>query len=492
MKQYQRTFVAVLCGAMALTMPATAMATASAAPAPAVAQPVDLTYASEKAVAAVVNITWVQNSKTQTVEVQTDPFGDFFDPFGIFGNPDSKGGTRKRQITTPKREATGSGVILTSDGYIVTNNHVVEGADELTVTLNDNREYSARIIGTDKTTDLALIKINAKDLPTLPVGNSEDLKVGEWVIACGNPYGLNSTVTAGIVSAKARGLKGSGDGPDVSSFIQTDAVINPGNSGGALVNTKGELVGINAMLYSQTGSYAGYSFAIPTSIMTKVVDDLKKYGSVQRALLGIKGGDVIDYINSQKENGKDVDLGTNEGVYVAEVSDDGAGADAGLQKGDVIVAVDGKKINKMSELQEYMSIKRPGDKMSITYLHNKRKNTHTVTLKNVQGTTSVVKLADLDVLGGNFREVTSEQQKQLDIRYGLEVTKVNNGALKKAGVNRGFIIQKVNDQEMHTIDQLQKAVKTASGSKDPVLYVQGIYPTGKKAYFAIPLDSDDK
>ena len=492
MKQYQRTFVGVLCGAMALTMPATAMATASAAPAPAVAQPVDLTYASEKAVAAVVNITWVQNSKTQTVEVQTDPFGDFFDPFGIFGNPDSKGGTRKRQIKTPKREATGSGVILTSDGYIVTNNHVVEGADELTVTLNDNREYSARIIGTDKTTDLALIKINAKDLPTLPVGNSEDLKVGEWVIACGNPYGLNSTVTAGIVSAKARGLKGSGDGPDVSSFIQTDAVINPGNSGGALVNTKGELVGINAMLYSQTGSYAGYSFAIPTSIMTKVVDDLKKYGSVQRALLGIKGGDVIDYINSQKENGKDVDLGTNEGVYVAEVSDDGAGADAGLQKGDVIVAVDGKKINKMSELQEYMSIKRPGDKMSITYLHNKRKNTHTVTLKNVQGTTSVVKLADLDVLGGNFREVTSEQQKQLDIRYGLEVTKVNNGALKKAGVNRGFIIQKVNDQEMHTIDQLQKAVKTASGSKDPVLYVQGIYPTGKKAYFAIPLDSDDK
>jgi Do/DeqQ family serine protease len=492
MKQYQRTFVAVLCGAMALTMPATAMATASAAPAPAVAQPVDLTYASEKAVAAVVNITWVQNSKTQTVEVQTDPFGDFFDPFGIFGNPDSRGGRRKQQIKTPKREATGSGVILTSDGYIVTNNHVVEGADELTVTLNDNREYSARIIGTDKTTDLALIKINAKDLPTLPVGNSEDLKVGEWVIACGNPYGLNSTVTAGIVSAKARGLKGGGDGPDVSSFIQTDAVINPGNSGGALVNTKGELVGINAMLYSQTGSYAGYSFAIPTSIMTKVVDDLKKYGSVQRALLGIKGGDVIDYINSQKENGKDVDLGSNEGVYVAEVSDDGAGADAGLQKGDVIVAVDGKKITKMSELQEYMSSKRPGDKMSITYLHNKRKNTHTVTLKNVQGTTSVVKLADLDVLGGNFREVTSEQQKQLDIRYGLEVTKVNNGALKKAGVNRGFIIQKVNDQEMHTIDQLQKAVKTASGSKDPVLYVQGIYPTGKKAYFAIPLDSDDK
>ena len=213
-------------------------------------QPVDLTYAAEKSLPAVVHIKYVQNSKTQTVEVPNDPFSDFFDPFGIFGNPRGNGGTQKRQVQTPKRTAMGSGVIISSDGYIVTNNHVVAGADELTVTLNDNREFSARIIGTDETTDLALIKIDGKNLPTLPIGNSDKLKVGEWVIAVGNPFGLNNTVTAGIVSAKARSMGANG----VESFIQTDAAINQGNSGGALVNTSGELVGINAMIYSQTGS----------------------------------------------------------------------------------------------------------------------------------------------------------------------------------------------------------------------------------------------
>lgn len=448
-------------------------------------QPVDLTYASEKALPAVVNIKYVQNSKTQTVEVDTNPFGDFFDPFGFFGNPNSNGGKQKRQVQTPKKEATGSGVIISSDGYIVTNNHVVEGADELTVTLNDNREFSAKIIGTDKTTDLALIKVDGKDLPTLTIGNSDDLKVGEWVIAVGSPFNLRSTVTAGIVSAKARGSMG-GDAPSISSFIQTDAAINPGNSGGALVNTKGELVGINAMIYSQTGSYAGYGFAIPTSIVKKVVSDLKTYGSVQRAWLGISGGDVLSYINSEKDKGNEVDLGTNEGVYVQEVNEDGAGAAAGLQKGDVITAVDGKKITKMSELQEAVNAKRPGDKMSITYLHKKHKTTNTVTLKNQQGNTDVVKPADLDILGGNFREITSEQKKQLDINYGVEVLKVNNGALKKAGIARGFIIQKINNESVHNLDELQKIVKSAS-TNDPVLYIEGIYPTGKKAYFAVPL-----
>lgn len=276
---------------------AAAPSVTSAAP----GQPVDLTYAAEKALPAVVHIKYVQNSKVQTVDVQSNPFGDFFDPFGFFGNPGGgQGGTRKQKVQTPKREATGSGVIISSDGYIVTNNHVVEGADELTVTLNDNREFSARIIGTDKSTDLALIKVNAKDLPTLPIANSDNVKVGEWVIAVGNPFGLNNTVTAGIISAKARSLGANG----VESFIQTDAAINAGNSGGALVNTQGELVGINAMLYSQTGSYAGYGFAIPTSIMNKVVDDLKKYGSVQRVMLSIQGSDVLNYINSQKEMAK--------------------------------------------------------------------------------------------------------------------------------------------------------------------------------------------
>ena len=450
--------------------------------APVAGQPVDLTYAAEKALPAVVHIKYVQNSKTKTVEVQSDPFGDFFsDPFGFFGNPN--GGTQRRQVQTPKREATGSGVIISNDGYIVTNNHVVEGADELTVTLNDNREYSARIIGTDKTTDLALIKVSAKDLPTLPIGDSNNLKVGEWVLAVGNPFNLNSTVTAGIVSAKARSLGANG----VESFIQTDAAINAGNSGGALVNTKGELVGINAMLYSQTGSYSGYGFAIPTNIMNKVVDDLKKYGTVQRAILDIKGSDVHNYIDAQKDKGEKIDLGTNDGIYIAEVTEGGAGEAAGLQKGDVITNIDGKKVTKMSELQEYLNGKRPGDKVSITYLRNKKSITKSTTLKNAQGNTNVVKPADIDVLGGNFREITAEQKQNLNISYGLEVLKVNNGALKEAGINRGFIIQKINDEPIKTLDELQAIVKKASTSKEPVLFIQGIYSTGKKAYFAVPL-----
>ena len=446
-------------------------------------QPVDLTYAAEKALPAVVHIRYLQNSKIQTVEMQSDPFGDFFDPFGFFGNP---GGTTKRKVQTPKREGAGSGVIISADGYIVTNNHVVEVADELTVTLNDNREFSARIVGTDKTTDLALIKVDAKDLPTLPIGDSNKLKVGEWVLAVGNPFNLNSTVTAGIVSAKARTIGANG----VESFIQTDAAINAGNSGGALVNTQGELVGINAMLVSPTQSYTGYGFAIPTTIMNKVVADLKQYGTVQRAMIGIQGINANDYYDKMKEEGKEVDLGTMEGIYIDNVEDGSAGAEAGLQKGDVITAVDGKKLKKKAELQEYLANKRPGDKITITYLRNKKSKTATLTLKNQQGNTDVVKHADLDVLGGNFREINDSEKRQLNINNGLVVMRINNGALKDAGINKGFIIQKVNDIPMTTISDLQKAVREASTSKEPVLYIQGIYPTGKKAYFAVPLQND--
>lgn len=446
-------------------------------------QPVDLTYAAEKALPAVVHIKYVQNSKTQTVEVQDNPFGDFFDPFGFFGNP-GQGGTQKRQIQTPKKQATGSGVIISEDGYIVTNNHVVEGADELTVTLNDNSEYSARIIGTDKTTDLALIKINGKNLPTLPIGDSDKLKVGEWVLAVGNPFNLNSTVTAGIVSAKARSLGANG----VESFIQTDAAINAGNSGGALVNTQGELVGINAMLYSQTGSYSGYGFAIPTTIMKKVVNDLKQYGEVQRAVLLISGLDVHNYIDQQKDKGETVDLGTNDGIYVKDVDPDGAGAQAGLKEGDVITKLDDRTLTKMSELQEYLANKKPGDKVTITYLRNKKPITKAVTLKNAKGNTEILKQADMDVLGGNFSAITKEQKDELNINYGLEVIKVNNGALKSAGVAKGFIIQKINDGIIKSIEDLQNAVKEASTSKEPVLYIQGVFPTGKKGYYAVPLE----
>ena len=459
-------------------------ASTSSQSAPVAGQPVDLTYAAEKALPAVVHIKYLQNSKVQEVEVDSNPFGDFFDPFGFFGNP-GQGGKQRRQVQTPKREASGSGVIISADGYIVTNNHVVNGADELTVTLNDNREFSARIIGTDETTDLALIKVDGKNLPTLPIGDSDKLKVGEWVLAVGNPFNLNSTVTAGIVSAKARSLGANG----VESFIQTDAAINAGNSGGALVNTSGELVGINAMLYSQTGSYSGYGFAIPTTIMNKVVDDLKKYGTVQRAVIGIRGQDAHNYIDAQKAQGKEVDLGTNEGIYIAEVDEDGAGAAAGLENGDVITNIDGKKVTKMAELQEYLANKRPGDKVQITYLHKKNKKTATVTLKNTQGNTKIMKEGDMDVLGANFREVNDQEKRQLEINYGLKVTNVTGGAMK-GRINKGFIILNVNNKPMKSVSDLQAVVKEASQSKDQVLYIKGIQPSGKIDYVAVPLGDE--
>lgn len=487
MKKYSKYFVVAM-STLAFAFSTGTLIKVNATPAAAAAvpaQPVDLTYAAEKSLPSVVHILSTKNSKVQTVEVENDPFSDFFsDPFGFFGNPQGNGGKQRRSVRTPKQQGSGSGVIISADGYIVTNNHVVADADELTVTLNDNKEYSARIIGTDKASDLALIKIDGKNLPAITIANSDDIKVGEWVLAVGNPFNLTNTVTAGIVSAKARSLYQNG----VESFIQTDAAINPGNSGGALVNTRGELIGINAMLYSQTGSFSGYGFAIPTSIMNKVVADLKQYGTVQRALIGIQGQDVKNYVDAKKDKGEDIDLGTMEGIYVAKVTEESAAEEAGMKEGDVITAIDGKPVNKMAELQEVLAKKRPGDKVTVTYLRDKKKATKTVTLKNEKGNTQVVKKADLDVLGGNFRAITNAQKEQLNIGYGLEVLKVNFGRLKTAGITKGFIIQRVNDNAVKTIDDLQNAVKEASTSKDPVLYIQGVYPTGKKAYFAVPLE----
>lgn len=457
-----------------------------AAPAAAPGQPVDLTYAAEKALPTVVYIKSVINSKTQTVEY-SDPFEDFFsDPFGgFFGRgQDNNNGKRQRQVQTPKRAAAGSGVIISSDGYIVTNNHVVDGADELTVTLNENsKEYSARIIGADKTTDLALIKIDAKNLPAIVIANSDDVKIGEWVLAVGNPLGLNNTVTAGIVSAKARSM-----GQGVSSMIQTDAAINQGNSGGALVNTRGELIGINAMIYSQTGSNIGYGFAIPTTIVNKAVDDFKKYGSYQRAMIGIQGMDVKNYVDAMKDQDKDVeDFGTMEGIYIDKVVDNGAAADAGLQKGDVITHVDGQKVKQFGELQAIIAQKRPGDKVTIKYLRNKKEKSATLTLKNEQGTTKVVKNADVDVLGIDVRPITDSQKSQLEISYGLEVLKVNGGKMKDAGVPKGFIIQTINDTPMRSFDDLQQAVKDAG---DQMLVIKGIFPTGKRGGFVVYLQNE--
>lgn len=446
---------------------------------------VDLTQAAESAVNSVVYIKVTTNSKRQMVEY-TNPFEDFFGDFFGQGN----GGTQRRQIETPKKQGAGSGVIISQDGYIVTNNHVVADADEILVKTNDNKEYKGRIIGLDKTTDLALIKVEATGLQAIPIGDSDKLKLGEWVLAVGNPFNLTSTVTAGIVSAKSRSLQAN----DIESFIQTDAAINPGNSGGALVNAKGELVGINAMLYSQTGSFSGYGFAIPTTIMNKVVADLKKYGTVQRALLGISGMEVGNYVDYQKDkNNKDVDLGTTEGIYVDEVTNDGAAAAAGLQKGDVILKVDGKPVKKMGELQEEITTHRPGDKVNITYMRDKKTYTKVVTLRNSQGTTSEIEQADVMSLGIALKPLDSELKKQLALDHGLLVTSVRSGKMQDAGITKGLIIMQVNDKKMNTVADFDEVVKQTNLSSDRVLWIRAKTQSGINKSFTVDLsDSQAK
>ena len=383
------------------------------------AQPVDLTQAAENSLHAVVHIRSTQEAKTRTVQQAPDIF-DFF-----FG--DGRG--QQRQVQSQPRVGFGSGVIISKDGYIVTNNHVIEGADEISVKLNDNREFKGRVIGTDPSTDLALVKIEGDDFPTIPVGDSEALKVGEWVLAVGNPFNLNSTVTAGIVSAKARSLGVYNGG--IESFIQTDAAINQGNSGGALVNARGELVGINAMLYSPTGAYSGYGFAIPTSIMTKVVADLKQFGTVQRALLGITGTTLgtdlqMDERLAEEMKKKADELGVKEGVLIAEVVEGGSAAGV-LKSDDVIIGIDGKKVHKFTDLQEALAKHRPGDKVKVKVIRDKKEKEFELTLKNSQGNTKVVKDAGMELLGAAFKPVSSELKRQLNLGYGLEVTGVSNG-----------------------------------------------------------------
>lgn len=440
---------------------------------------VDLTYAAEQSVNAVVYIKVTQMGKTHKVTYR-DPFAEFFgDMFGQRGTT-----PQQREYKEPDRRGAGSGVIISNDGYIVTNNHVVAGADEILVKLNDNREFAGRIIGLDANTDLALIKIEGKDLPTLPIGNSDELKIGQWVLAVGNPFNLTSTVTAGIVSAKARSLGANG----IESFIQTDAAINQGNSGGALVNAKGELVGINAMLYSQTGSYSGYGFAIPTSIMNKVVADLKAYGTVQRAVLGVTGNDVTNYIDAEKAQGKTPDLGTLTGVWVNSVSEGSAGAEAGLQKGDAIISINDKEVHKMSELQEVLTQYRPGDKIKLTWLRDKKKHTETVTLKNSQGSTKILQEVDVDEMGVSLEPLAQEEKARLGLPYGLVVKAIRNGKMQKAGVSKGTIILAVNDTRMEEAKDWENAVKSANQSSDRTLWIKAIAPSGRKQSFVIDLN----
>ena len=449
------------------------------------AGPVDLTQAAESSIHAVVHIRSTQESKTETRQVAPDIF-DFF-----FG--DGRG--RQQQVQTQPKVGYGSGVIISTDGYIVTNNHVVEGADEIMVKLNDERELSGRVIGTDESTDLALLKIEGEDFPAIVIGSSEDLKVGEWVLAVGNPFNLGSTVTAGIVSAKARSIgttAANGQAASIQSFIQTDAVINAGNSGGALVNAKGELVGINAMLYSPTGAYSGYGFAIPTTIMTKVVADLKQFGTVQRALLGISCTDLNQGLNVDETNDavkaikdKARELGIQEGIWVREVIEDGS-ADGVLLADDVITHIDGKKIHAFANLQEELAKHRPGDTVTLTILRGGKEKTVTVTLKNEQNNTSVVKKSGIDILGGGFTPLSTEKKRQLGLSYGLEVTGVvADGRMSKAGVRKGFIILKANGQSMHTVDDIESALKAAQSSSEQALFLTGVYPSGRRAMFAV-------
>lgn len=435
-------------------------------------QPVDLTQAAESSLNSVVHIMAVQRSKTQVIQGQPDIF-DFF-----FG--DGRG--RQRQIETPEQRGFGSGVIISKDGYIVTNNHVIDGADEISVKLHDSREMKGRVVGTDPTSDLALVKIEGDDFPAIPIGSSDALKVGEWVLAVGNPFTLGSTVTAGVVSAKARGLGAN----QVESFIQTDAAINQGNSGGALVNARGELVGINAMLYSPTGAYSGYGFAIPTSIMTKVVTDLKQYGTVQRALLGIAGRDMGNEVYPEEIRKEQKELGTNTGVQIVSVEEDGSVSGV-LEKNDVIIALDGKKIKTMSELQGLLAQHRPGDKIKLTVWRDKKEKEFTVTLKNAQGNTKVVKKADMEILGAAFRVVPDEVKRQLNLGYGVQVTGLTSGRMADSGIRKGFIILKANNKQLRTVEDLETVMKAASQSPDQVLFMTGVYPSGKRANYAVDL-----
>ena len=445
-------------------------------------QPVDLTQAAENSVNAVVHIKSTQESKTQTVTVR-DPFYEFFGD--MFGN---RGG-QQRQVQTPEKVGFGSGVIISKDGYIVTNNHVIDHADIISVKLNDGREFKGRIIGTDPSTDLALVKIEGDDLPTIPVGDSDQLKIGEWVLAVGNPFNMTSTVTAGIVSAKARSLGVYNNG--VESFIQTDAAINQGNSGGALVNARGELVGINSVLYSPTGSYSGYGFAIPTSIMTKVVSDLKQFGAVQRAMLGIKGTPIDDdgQLMDEKTKQQVKDLGATEGVWVREVVEGGSAAGI-LQETDVIIGIDGKRVQHFAGLQEALAKHRPGDKVSVKVIRDKKEKNLEMLLKNEQGNTKVLKNTGMEILGAAFREVPQELKRQLNLGTGIEVTGVSDGKMQEAGVRKGFIILKANGQSIKTVEQLEEVVKAAARSTDQVLFLSGIFPSGKRANYAVDLSQE--
>jgi serine protease Do len=430
----------------------------------------DFTNAASLSVHAVVHIKTVYDQKSA---VYDDFFGGFWDPWGAFSNPNY-------QYKSEPLKASGSGVIISDDGYIVTNNHVVQDATSIEVTLNDKRTYDAKVIGSDEGTDLALIKIDEKDLPYLEYGNSDSVKVGEWVLAVGNPFNLTSTVTAGIISAKARNLNILGKNSSIESFLQTDAAVNPGNSGGALVNTDGKLIGINAAIASNTGSYLGYSFAIPVNIVKKVVEDFTKYGEIQRGYLGV----AFEEVDSKfaKEKG----LEKIKGLYVTSVLENGAAKDAGIEEGDVVTKIGNSDVNSSSEMLEAVITHRPGDKVSVTYYHKGEEKAVTVTLKNQDGGTGLVKKDEssiTDLLGATFGDITKDDMKHLGITYGIKITQLSDGILQSAGIREGFIITAVDKTAIKTKSDLLSALKDKKGG----VLVEGIYSNGVKAYYGFSM-----
>ncbi len=403
----------------------------------------------------------------------------FFDPFEFFfGRPSMPQGQPGEQ---PKAIGIGSGVIISTDGYIITNNHVIADTDKLYVTTNDNEEYEATVIGSDPMTDIALIKINATGLRPIPFGDSEALQVGEWVLAIGNPFNLSSTVTAGIVSAKGRSTAADGD-LKIASFIQTDAAVNSGNSGGALVNTRGELVGINTMIYSQTGSYAGYSFAVPVSIAGKVVADIKQYGTVQRAVLGVVGTNVTSATREEFE------LKVNEGAVVVEFADASAAKQAGLKEGDVITAVNGVTIRSMAQVQEQIAKHAPGDKVRLDVNRKGKEMSFTVELKNQEGTTAVVEKISANSIGAAFVPLSDEDKAHYGINYGVRVAGVSDGKFRDAGIRKGFIILAINNVRVATSGQVEQIIdEVIKNSPDKVLFIKGMRDNGEIVYTAVDL-----
>lgn len=410
----------------------------------------DFTYAAERTVHAVVHVKTV----TERSGRYRNPLYEFFY------------GDRYQQNPQPLR-GFGSGVIISADGYIVTNNHVVENSDEVEVTLNDKRTFNAEIIGTDPSTDLALLKIKASDLVYVKYGNSDELKLGDWVLAVGNPFNLTSTVTAGIVSAKGRNLGILPDRYRIESFIQTDAALNRGNSGGALVNPKGELMGINAAIISPNGGYAGNSFSIPVNIVKKVVEDLREFGEVQRAILGVTIQDVTDELADEEG------LDKLEGVYISGVSENGAAKEAGIKAGDVIMSVNGLKVNSTAELQEEVAKFRPKDKVEVVISRNGKIKDYNVVLRNLQGNTNIVRSTDL-VLGAQFEELDKNDLEKYRISGGVRIVDIGDGILKDLGLEKGYVITNINDKKIDEVND----IKNNLGGGRPLYSIEGVQPNG--------------